>query len=81
MTRVTATTLRKEFSDILNRVVYGGERIAVERYGKTLAALVSTDDLKLLEALEDRTDVEMARQALSEPGSRSWSEVRAELAL
>ena len=81
MNRVTATTLRKEFSDILNRVVYGGERIAVERYGKTVAALVSTDDLKLLETLEDRTDVEMARQALREPGSRSWTEVRAELAL
>ena len=81
MTRVAATTVRKEFSDILNRVVYGGERIAVERYGKTVAALVSTDDLKLLEALEDRTDLEMAREALSEPGHRSWDEVRAELAL
>ena len=40
------------FSDTLNRVVYQGERVAVERYGKTVAALVSADDLELLEALE-----------------------------
>lgn len=81
MTKVAATTLRQEFSDILNRVVYGGERIAVERHGKTVAALVNPDDLELLEALEDRMDLEMAREALREPGHRSWDEVRAELAL
>ena len=78
MARVAATIVRKEFADVLNRVIYGGERIAVERYGKTVAALVSKDDLKLLEALEDR---ETAREALMETGRRSWDEVKAELAL
>ena len=81
MTRVAATIVRKEFADVLNRVVYGGERVAIERYGKTVAALVSTDDLKLLEAIEDRTDLETAREALGEPGRRNWDEVRAELPL
>ena len=81
MARVAATIVRKEFADVLNRVIYGGERIAVERYGKTVAALVSKDDLKLLEALEDRAARETAREALMETGRRSWDEVKAELAL
>jgi len=81
MTRVAATKLRTTISDLLDRVVHHGERVAVERYGKPVAALVSPEDLELLEAIEDRMDIEAAREALSEPGRRSWDEVRAELAL
>ncbi len=81
MAKVSATKLRSAFSDTLNRVVHQGERIAVERYGKTVAALVSADDLELLEALENRTDLKAAQKALKEPGHRSWDEIRAELAL
>ncbi len=81
MNRVAATKLRITISDLLDRVVHHGERVAVERYGKPVAALVSPEDLELLEAIEDRMDIESAREALSEPGRRSWDEVRAELAL
>lgn len=81
MTRVAATKLRTTISDLLDRVVHHGERVAVERYGKPVAALVSPEDLELLEAIEDRMDIEAARKALGEPGRRSWDEVRAELAL
>ena len=81
MTTVAASKMRSAFSDILNRVVYQGERVAVARHGKTVAALVSTDDLELLEALEDRTDLEAARKALKKPGHRSWDAIRAKLAL
>lgn len=48
---------------------------------KTIAALVSVDDLELLEALEDRMDLDAAPTALREPGRRRWDEIRAELAL
>ena len=81
MTRVAATKLRTTISDLLDRVAHHGERVAVERYGKPVAALVSPEDLELLEAIEDRMDLEAARKALSEPGRRSWDEIRAELAL
>ena len=81
MTRVTASKLRTTISDLLDRVVHRGERIAVERYGKPVAALVSPEDLELLEAIENRIDIEAARKALREPGRRRWDEVRAELAL
>ena len=81
MTRVAATKLRTAISDLLDRVVHHGERVSVERYGKPVAALVSSADLELLEAIENRMDIEAARRALREPGRRSWDEVRAELAL
>jgi len=79
MANVAATKLRKTISDLLDRVVLQGERITVERYGKPVAALVSPEDLKLLEAIENRMDLESARKALREPGRRRWDEVRAEL--
>lgn len=81
MTKVAATRLRATISDLLDRVAHHGERVAVERYGKPVAALVSSADLQLLEAIENRMDIEAARKALKEPGQRSWGAVRAELAL
>lgn len=81
MTRVAVTELRVAISDLLDRVAGHGERIAVERYGKPAVALVSPEDLELLEAIEDRMDIEAARKALMDPGSRRWYEVKAELAL
>lgn len=38
-TKVTATELARNLSDILNRVEYRGERVVVERNGKAIARL------------------------------------------
>ena len=46
--------------------LYQGERIILERRGKEVAAIVSMDDLALLQMLEDRDDVRAARKALAE---------------
>lgn len=81
MASIAASRLRTMISDLLDRVVHHGERIAVERYGKPVAALVSPEDLKLLEAIENRMDLDAAREALREPGRRSWDEIRSELVL
>ncbi len=81
MTKLAATAVRDAFAETVNRVAYQGERIALERHGKTVAALVSAADLELLEALEDRTDLAAARKALREPGRRAWTKVKAELGL
>ena len=48
------------------RVAYQGERIVLERRGKGVAAIVSMDDLALLEAIEDREDLKAARKAILE---------------
>ena len=47
-----------------------------------VAALISSDDLELLEALEDRYDVESVRQALAQSHERiPWSKVKERLGL
>ena len=56
----------------------------IQRRGKPVAALVSMDDLRLLEALEARLDFEAARKALADPKNRKripWERVKASLGL
>jgi prevent-host-death family protein len=73
--------VRSNIADLVNRVHYGGERVVIGRAGKALAALISMQDLGLLEHLieeaEDRIDVaEADRIAADEPESLPWEEVR-----
>jgi prevent-host-death family protein len=66
MATVTVADAKNHFSDLLRRAEYGGERVVVERHGKPVAVIVSTDDLKRLESLEDIADVRDAEAALKE---------------
>lgn len=80
--RVPASKARERFADILNEVSVRGDRIVLERHGKTVAALISVTDLELLEALEDRFDVEEAKAALLESDERySWDDVKKQLGI
>jgi prevent-host-death family protein len=84
MTRLSTSDTRKEFAEALNRVSYGGERIVLHRRGKDIAALVPVEDLRLLQELEDRIDLDEARAALAEAkrkGPVSWRELKKELGL
>ncbi|MCP9959862.1 type II toxin-antitoxin system Phd/YefM family antitoxin [Streptomyces sudanensis] len=47
---IPVTQARAEFADLINRVVYGGERVVVTRHGRPLVALVSAADLERLES-------------------------------
>lgn len=47
---IPVTQARAELADLINRVVYGNERVVVTRHGKPLVALVSAADLEKLEA-------------------------------
>src|SRR4051812_24120288 len=47
---VPVTQARAEFADLVNRVVYGGERVVVTRHGKPIVALVPAADLERLES-------------------------------
>jgi prevent-host-death family protein len=76
MTRLTASAVRDSLGDTLNRVAYRGERILLERHGKAVAALVSVEDLSLLEALEDRLDLKAVRKARQEDGAVPYEEIR-----
>ena len=63
---MTVAEAKNRFSDVLRRAEYGGERVVVERHGKPVAAIVSTDDLRRLEAADDAADLRDARAALAE---------------
>jgi prevent-host-death family protein len=84
MTRINASEVREDFAEILNRVAYRGERIVVHRRGKDVVALVPVEDVALLQALEDRIDLEEARKALAEArakGTIPWEALKTELGL
>jgi prevent-host-death family protein len=63
---IDVAEIRNGLADVLNRVAYQGERVVLERRGKGVAAIVSMDDLALLEAMEDREDTKAAGKALAE---------------
>ncbi|MEC4888933.1 MAG: type II toxin-antitoxin system Phd/YefM family antitoxin [Nitrospira sp.] len=66
MAHLPTSKAREGFSDTLNRVAFGKERVVLKRRGKEIAAVVPMDDLRLLEELEDRIDLVDARAALAE---------------
>jgi len=73
--------IRYKLADAINRVAYAGERIVLERRGKGVAALVSIDDLALLEELENQADIRAARKALKEKGGITLDEYKKKHAL
>lgn len=84
MTALAMTKAREEFAETVNRVAYTKERILVEKHGKAVAAVVPVEDVELLQALEDRIDLEEARAALAEAkvkGTKSLQTLKEELGL
>lgn len=55
-TQATAKEIRDNFADLAGRTAYGGERIVITRHGKEFVALISIEDMRLLEELEDYVD-------------------------
>jgi prevent-host-death family protein len=68
MTKISMTKARQDFTNIANRVMYGDERICIEKNNKAAFALVPVEDVEILEALEDKIDLEEALKALKKPG-------------
>ncbi len=83
MTTIISTVdARKKFADIMNKVAYGTEKFVFTRRGKEIAALVSIEELELLEQIEDHIDIEDAKKALADPGNNiSAQEVWKQLGL
>ncbi|WP_031506991.1 type II toxin-antitoxin system Phd/YefM family antitoxin [Streptomyces megasporus] len=73
---IPVTQARAELADLINRVVYGGERVVVTRHGKPLVALVTAADLERLEKQETPAQDEVistvsaVREVPSAPGER-----------
>ena len=63
MIKITTSKARQEFARVL-RKIKNGKRFLLERHNKGVAAIVSVEDLALLEAIENRHDLEEERLAL-----------------
>jgi prevent-host-death family protein len=81
---ITTVAARQNFSELINRVAYGKDRVLLTRRSRPLVAVVPIEDIALLEAMEDRDDLNAARAALREvkrKGTISWTRMKKELGL
>lgn len=84
MAQVNTVNARAQFSEIINRAAFGKERVTLTRRGKEIVAVVPIEDVQLLEALEDKIDIEEARAALAEAkkkGTVPWEKIKKELGI
>lgn len=83
MTRMGVSDARDHLSEVVDRARYTQERVVLTKRGREVGAIISIDDLKLLEMLEDQLDIKAARHALEESqGERiSYDDVRKNLGL
>ncbi len=77
---VSTAEARKRLAEIVNKVAYGKEPVVLTRRGERIAALISMEELELLQLIEDYVDIEDAKQALEEPGKnipaeKLWKEL------
>ena len=80
---INISEARDDFAELVNRVAYAHERVRLVRRGRELAAVVPTEDLELLEALDDELDLAAAREALADPanaGRIPWEDIRGRVA-
>jgi prevent-host-death family protein len=84
MASVPFSEARTHLTDIVNEVAYGGARIVLTRKGKQLVAIIPLEDLRALEAIENKIDLEDAKKALRDiekHGTVSWEDTKRELGL
>ena len=66
MLRLSVKEAVNRLNELLDRVQEDGERVEIERKGRPSAVLISCEDARLLETLEDRMDVRAAEEAQQE---------------
>lgn len=63
MGSMAVSAAKNTLGEATSRVSYAGERIVLTKHNKAVAALISIDDLRLLEALEHDADLREAIEA------------------
>ena len=83
--RISTSEARAQFSDIVNRAAYGGERTVLHRQKKPVAAVIPYEEYEFLERIigerENEIDVRLARKARKEKGLIPWEQVKRDLGL
>ena len=65
MVKLTTTKARKDFSSVVDAAYARSKRIVLTRNGKNVAAVVPIADLEVLEAIEDKFDLEAVCSTIS----------------
>ena len=79
MNELSTTEARLNFSEMINQVAYGKVRTVLNRRGKGLVALIPIEDLRHLEMLENKIDLEDAKSILKRgKRGRSWKAIKEE---
>ena len=89
LVKVSMSKARDDFSDTVDLARVGRDRVVLHRHGKGVAAVISMEDLGLLEFLERRLtheEVKAARAALAEARAKgeepvSWETLKETLGL
>lgn len=85
--RISVAAARKDFAEIINRAAYAHERTVIAKHDTDVAAIISIDELKLLDALierwEDEQDIAEAHAALLEAREERtpWETIKRDLGL
>jgi prevent-host-death family protein len=79
MTVISVSEMKDTLSEVLNRAAYGRERIVIASRGKPKAAVISVEDLQLLEELEDTMAAQEALEEHARGETISLEELIAEL--
>jgi len=69
MTRIFLTTVeaRDNFAELIDRAALAAERIVITRHGEPMAALISLEDLELVEEIERRIERRQLRRRAAIP--------------
>ena len=81
MKTYTVTDARGCLRELVDQVAHDGSRLLLQRYGKPVAALISAEDAEILEALEDKMDLDAVRAVLKNPKPIPWSQAKKQLGL
>ncbi len=60
---ISVTKMRENLAEIIGEVRFAHKRIKLTSNGKDVGAIIPLEDLELLEAIEDKIDIELADKA------------------
>jgi len=68
---ISSSKLRGDLKNILNEVAYGKEQYVVERFGEPSVAIVSVEDLALLQEIKEKRAKTKLREILDAARARA----------
>lgn len=81
MAKMSTSTARIKFSELVSKAEFAGERTILHRRKKPVAAIVPIEDLRIIERLEDEEDIRDAKRALRSKKRIPLEEVKRRLGM